>query len=214
MPTPLPPPVGGGFSFYSLLPGVTLRSPPAVFWSPLQGLSALRARRRRDKRTSTTTRTSRTREKGTKGTRTFAILRRSRPFLLLIGVKRPALSRGAGAAQAPAGRKGGIAGHEVPLRPRCAIFARLRSLTLAMLADSASSSPLAETAKNPYIHGKRNRASIQAPSKAVELGVEKHCNCSSKALQLMVKSTAIDGQKHCFCRGNPTAIEMHPTVGL
>ena len=27
-----------------------------------------------------------------------------------------------------------------------------------------------------------------------------------------LKSTAIDGQKHCFCKGNPTAIEMHPTV--
>ena len=38
---PLAPPVGGGFSFYSLLPGVTLRSPPAVFWPPHQGLYAL-----------------------------------------------------------------------------------------------------------------------------------------------------------------------------
>ena len=35
-----------------------------------------------------------------------------------------------------------------------------------------------------------NRASIQGPSKAVELEVEKHCFCSSKALQLMVKSSA------------------------
>ena len=48
------------------------------------------------------------------GKNTLAVLRRSRPFKT-IGVKRPARSRGAGAAQAPAKRaptrrKGGIAG--------------------------------------------------------------------------------------------------------
>ena len=41
----------------------------------------------------------------------------------------------------------------------------------------------------------RTRASIQAPSKAVELGVEKHCFCSSKALRLMVKSSAFEEAK-------------------
>ena len=54
-----------------------------------------------------------------------------------IGVKRPALSRGAGAAQAPAKRKGGIAGHEVPWRLRCASFARIAELAENTLARAA-----------------------------------------------------------------------------
>ena len=39
-PPPCPLPREGDFLFITLIPGVTLRSPPAVFWTPLQGLGA------------------------------------------------------------------------------------------------------------------------------------------------------------------------------
>ena len=144
MPTPLPPPSGGGF-FLLAGEGVTLRSPPAVFWSPLQGFCAFArgAQGRRglwsegggeavregftafhprgtrlsaclkmagDPPAAQVSKDARERDKGMEGTKGRAFLQscgraalflRS-TFFLKTGVKRPALSRGAGAAQAPA----------------------------------------------------------------------------------------------------------------
>ena len=94
-----------------------------------------------DSRTTTTTTTSRTRRKRDNGTGHLTPCGGAAQFPQT-GVKRPALSRGAGAAQAPAGRKGGIAG---PLG-HCVRDARslqdlrslrnLRSILLAVLRRS------------------------------------------------------------------------------
>ena len=126
-------------------PGATRCLPPSVICRPFRAC-ALTRKGRENSRTSTTTRTSRTRhdiyaqqahadekwrrvhfEQRARLCDSWKILR-SLPLSPKIGVKRPALSRGAGAAQAPARRKGGIAGHEVPWRPRCASFARFAEL--------------------------------------------------------------------------------------
>ena len=58
-----------------------------------------------------------------------------------------------------------------------------------------------------------HRGSIQAPSKAVELGVEKHCNWWSKALQLKVKSTAIEGAIPLQLKRDKK-VEIKPFLGL
>ena len=134
-PCPLPRDAREGVLLICRKSGAARCLPPSVICRPFRAC-ALTRKGRENSRTSTTTRTSRTRhdiyaqqahadekwrrahfEQRARLCDSWKILR-SLPLSPKIGVKRPALSRGAGAAQAPARRKGVIAGHGVPWRPR------------------------------------------------------------------------------------------------